>query len=70
MCHEERRLARTVASKHVALIFACTEEARSSIAKMGNYAEEMITITRGHMQNTLEDVARVFNRENQRSMQK
>ncbi|KAL0819930.1 hypothetical protein ABMA28_007933 [Loxostege sticticalis] len=58
MCDEDRRECRTVASKHVALIYACTEEARASIAKMGNYAEEMITITKNHMQASLDDVAK------------
>ncbi|VVC87686.1 unnamed protein product [Leptidea sinapis] len=50
MCDEEKRSARTLASKHVALTYQCTEEARASIGKMGKYAEEMITITRNHMQ--------------------
>lgn len=53
MCKEERRAARTEASKHVALIYKCTEEARSSISKMGKYAKEMIGITRDHMENAL-----------------
>ncbi|XP_068619395.1 uncharacterized protein [Battus philenor] len=54
MCEEERRYARTIASRHVAEIYKCTEEARNSITKMGKYAEEMITITRNHMQLALE----------------
>lgn len=60
MCDEERRMSRTIASKHVALIYTCTEEARASIARMGKYAEEMIGITRNHMQVTLEEAARSF----------
>ncbi|CAB3248614.1 unnamed protein product [Arctia plantaginis] len=60
MCDEERRASRTTASKHLASIYACTEEARISIAKMGKYAEEMIGITRNHMQATLVDATRVF----------
>lgn len=60
MCDEERRSTRTLASTHVAQIYACTEEARASIAKMGKYAEEMIAITRNHMQSTLIDATRVF----------
>lgn len=71
MCDEERRAARTEASKHVSLIYSCTEEARSSIAKMGKYAEEMIGITRNHMQVSLEEAARMFGLEkNQRAMPK
>ncbi|CAH2046031.1 unnamed protein product, partial [Iphiclides podalirius] len=54
MCSEERRYARTIASRHVAQIYKCTQEARSSITKMGKYAEEMIMITRNHMQAALE----------------
>ncbi|XP_045776779.1 uncharacterized protein LOC123875141 [Maniola jurtina] len=57
MCDEERRASRTLASKHVALIYKCTEHARSSIAEMGKYAEEMITITRNHMDVALTEVA-------------
>ncbi|XP_034833765.1 uncharacterized protein [Maniola hyperantus] len=57
MCDEERRASRTLASKHVALIYKCTEHARSSIAEMGKYAEEMITITRNHMEVALSEVA-------------
>lgn len=60
MCDEERRASRTVASRHVASIYACTEDARGSIAKMGKYAEEMIGITRTHMQATLVDATRAF----------
>ncbi|XP_026725740.1 uncharacterized protein LOC113492477 [Trichoplusia ni] len=60
MCDEERRTARTVASRHVAAIYACTEDARGSIAKMGKYAEEMIGITRNHMQATLVEATRAF----------
>lgn len=55
MCDEERRAARTLASKHVAQIYACTEEARVSLAKMGKYAEEMISITKNHMESTLDE---------------
>ncbi|CAH0400378.1 unnamed protein product [Chilo suppressalis] len=58
MCDEERRQARTLASRHVAQIYRCTEEARASIAKMGKYAEEMIGITKNHMQNSLEDATK------------
>ncbi|KAJ0173821.1 hypothetical protein K1T71_010970 [Dendrolimus kikuchii] len=61
MCDEERRAARSLASKHVAKIYGCTEEARASIAKMGKYAEEMISITRKHMQATLEEKTRSLN---------
>nr|XP_049704734.1 uncharacterized protein LOC110383341 [Helicoverpa armigera] len=60
MCEEERRAARTLASRHVSSIYACTEEARGSIAKMGKYAEEMIGITRNHMQATLVEATRAF----------
>ncbi|KAJ8724147.1 hypothetical protein PYW07_008127 [Mythimna separata] len=60
MCDEERRASRTLASKHVSTIYACTEEARGSIAKMGKYAEEMIGITRNHMQATLMEATRAF----------
>lgn len=71
MCDEERRASRTVASKHVSLIYFCTEEARSSIAKMGKYAEEMIGITRNHMQVSLVDAARVFGQDkNQKAIEK
>ncbi|KAL4710203.1 hypothetical protein ACJJTC_005376 [Scirpophaga incertulas] len=55
MCNEERRQARTLASKHVADTYSCTEDARYSIIKMGTYAEEMIAITKNHMQMALED---------------
>ncbi|XP_022113289.2 uncharacterized protein LOC110991983 [Pieris rapae] len=55
MCDEERRAARTLASKHVARTFQCTEEARDSITKMGKYAEEMINITKSHMQAAVAD---------------
>ncbi|XP_047537184.1 uncharacterized protein LOC125071137 [Vanessa atalanta] len=58
MCNEERRATKTQASKHVALIYKCTEQARSSISKMGKYAEEMISITQNHMGNTLELVGK------------
>ncbi|XP_053613952.1 uncharacterized protein LOC128677264 [Plodia interpunctella] len=57
MCNEERRVAKTLASKHVSDIYKCTEEARVSIAKMGKYAEQMIGITRNHMQLVLESTA-------------
>lgn len=60
MCDEEKRAARTLASRHVATIYACTEDARGSIAKMGKYAEEMIGITRNHMQATLMEATRAF----------
>ncbi|CAF4797662.1 unnamed protein product [Pieris macdunnoughi] len=55
MCDEERRAARTLASKHVARTFECTEEARESITEMGEYAEEMINITKTHMQVAVAD---------------
>ncbi|CAK1549513.1 unnamed protein product [Leptosia nina] len=58
MCDEERRAARTLASKHVAMTYQCTEDARASIAKMGKYAEEMISITRNHMQNAVADATK------------
>lgn len=58
MCDEDRRDARTIASEHVAKIYECTEDARSSIAKMGKYAEEMISITRNHMDSVLEIVSK------------
>lgn len=60
MCEEERRAARTLANRHVSTIYACTEDARASIAKMGKYAEEMIGITRNHMQATLLEATRAF----------
>lgn len=60
MCDEERRYARTIASRHVAQIYKCTEEARNSITKMGKYAEEMITITRNHMQAALANATSKF----------
>ncbi|XP_050665669.1 uncharacterized protein LOC126965920 [Leptidea sinapis] len=60
MCDEEKRSARTLASKHVALTYQCTEEARASIGKMGKYAEEMITITRNHMQSAIADATQTF----------
>ncbi|XP_045528513.1 uncharacterized protein LOC123716700 [Pieris brassicae] len=55
MCDEERRAARTLASKHVAKTYQCTEEARASITEMGIYAEEMINITKRHMQVAVAD---------------
>ncbi|KAI8425395.1 hypothetical protein MSG28_007150, partial [Choristoneura fumiferana] len=58
MCDEERRAARTLASQHVANIYKCIKEARESIAKMGPYAEEMISITRQHMQSQLDDASK------------
>ncbi|XP_030038123.2 uncharacterized protein LOC115453557 isoform X1 [Manduca sexta] len=70
MCDEERRAARTLASKHVAQVYGCSEEARASIAKMGTYAEEMIGITRNHMQATMYDATRAFGAHAQRKMQK
>ncbi|XP_075982958.1 uncharacterized protein LOC142981146 [Anticarsia gemmatalis] len=60
MCAEERRASRSIASRHVSYVYACTEESRGSIAKMGKYAEEMIGITRAHMQATLVDATRAF----------
>ncbi|XP_072929575.1 uncharacterized protein [Epargyreus clarus] len=61
MCDEERRAARTVASRHVAQTYRCTEEARASMAKMAKYADEMISITRSHMQASLTDATRSLN---------
>lgn len=61
MCEGERRSARTVASNHVAQIYACTEDARTSITTMGKYAEEMIAITKRHMQVTVSKAAQTFN---------
>ncbi|XP_039758017.1 uncharacterized protein LOC120632262 [Pararge aegeria] len=58
MCDEERRALRTLASRHVAQIYKCTEHARTSIAEMGKYAEEMIKITRNHMQSSLNEMAK------------
>ncbi|CAK1583307.1 unnamed protein product [Parnassius mnemosyne] len=58
MCDEERRYARTIASRHIAHVYKCTEEARNSISKMGKYAEEMIAITRNHMQMAMENATR------------
>ncbi|XP_049877900.1 uncharacterized protein LOC126375100 [Pectinophora gossypiella] len=58
LCAEERRATRTTASNFVSQIFACTEDARAAIAKMGKYAEEMISITRTHMQTTMNTIAR------------
>ncbi|CAH2094276.1 unnamed protein product [Euphydryas editha] len=58
MCKEERRAARTEASKHVALIYKCTEEARLSISKMSKYAKEMIGITHNHMEKALARVGK------------
>ncbi|KOB67720.1 Integral membrane sensor signal transduction histidine kinase [Operophtera brumata] len=40
--------------------YTCLEEARSSIARMGKYAEEMIEITKSYMQVSMEDIARTF----------
>ncbi|KAH9628266.1 hypothetical protein HF086_017341 [Spodoptera exigua] len=60
MCDEERRASRTLANRHVAAIYACTEDARASIAKMGKYAEEMIGITRNYMQATLMEATKSF----------
>lgn len=60
MCDEERRDIKTVSSRHVALVYACTENARTTIAKMGKYAEEMIMLTRNHMQATLDDATKVL----------
>lgn len=70
MCNEERRAARTLASKHMSLIYKCTEQARTSIAKMGKYAEEMITITRKHMENALAEVAHKMANSDIHTMQK
>ncbi|CAG9789132.1 unnamed protein product [Diatraea saccharalis] len=67
MCDEERRQARTLASRHVAQIYSCTEGARASIAKMGKYAGEMIAITKNHMQNSLEDATKSLAAKVQRS---
>ncbi|XP_032521588.1 uncharacterized protein LOC116773273 [Danaus plexippus] len=58
MCNEERRAALTLASKHVSLIYKCTEQAKESISKMGKYAEEMISITRRHMEFALHEVGK------------
>ncbi|CAH0728144.1 unnamed protein product, partial [Brenthis ino] len=58
MCNEERRSAKNIASRHVSLIYKCTEQARNSIVKMGKYAEEMISITRRHMKNAMIQVAK------------
>lgn len=55
MCDEERRSVRTLASRHVSNVYTCTEQARSSISKMGKYAEEMISLTRNHMEKSLAD---------------
>ncbi|XP_045502926.1 uncharacterized protein LOC123699921 [Colias croceus] len=63
MCDEEKRDARTLASRHVALTYRCTEEARASIAKMGKYAEEMISITRNHMQAAVADATKFMNKD-------
>ncbi|XP_059058320.1 uncharacterized protein LOC131851787 [Achroia grisella] len=71
MCDEERRSARTLASKHVSHMYKCTEDAKSSIAKMGKYAEEMIGITRNHMQVVLDDTTKSLSVNSQaRSMPK
>ncbi|XP_026753705.3 uncharacterized protein LOC113513923 [Galleria mellonella] len=71
MCAEERRLVRNLASKHVAQMYKCTEEARASIAKMGKYAEEMIGITRNHMQLILDETSKSLLLKSQvRAMQK
>jgi Na+/phosphate symporter len=58
MCDEERRKARTLASKYVSQVYSCTEEARASIAKMGKYAQEMIAITKTHMQKATGNVTK------------
>ncbi|XP_061722150.1 uncharacterized protein LOC133528697 [Cydia pomonella] len=60
-CDEERRAARTLASQHVSDIHKCVEAARDGIAQMGVYADEMIQITRQHMQAQLNDATRSFN---------
>ncbi|KAM3958115.1 uncharacterized protein ACR2FA_007907 [Aphomia sociella] len=71
MCSEERRSARTLASKHVSQIYKCTEEARVSIAKMGKYAEDMIGITRNHMQEVLDETTKFLGQNGQvKPMQK
>ena len=70
MCDEERRAARTLASRHVSLIYKCTEQAKTSIAKMGKYAEEMIIITRKHMENALVEVANKLSNSDLHKIQK
>lgn len=60
MCDEERRSAKTLSSKHVSDIYKCTENARASIVKMGKYAEQMIGITRNHMQSVLDAATKNF----------
>lgn len=61
MCDEERRYARTISSGHVAQIYRCTQEAKGAITKMAKYAEQMITITRNHMQAALEKASNKTN---------
>ncbi|CAG4930930.1 unnamed protein product [Parnassius apollo] len=58
MCEEERRYARTIASRHIAHVYKCTEIAKNSISKLGKCAEEMIAITRNHMQMALENATK------------
>ncbi|KAI5632621.1 hypothetical protein NE865_14671 [Phthorimaea operculella] len=60
LCDEERRKARNIATNHVSLTYACTEDARVSIAKMGKYAEQMIALTKKHMQKTVSDTIKTF----------
>ncbi|XP_063627603.1 uncharacterized protein LOC134799129 [Cydia splendana] len=60
-CNEERRAARTLSSQHVSDIHKCVEAARDGIAQMGVYADEMIQLTRQHMQAQLNDATRSFN---------
>lgn len=58
LCNMERRESKTLASKHLAHIYDCTEAARLSITEMGKYTEEMVKITKDHMQSTLDKALR------------
>ncbi|KAJ2942112.1 hypothetical protein O0L34_g11028 [Tuta absoluta] len=60
LCDEERRKSRNIATNHVSQTYACTEDARVAIAKMGKYAEDMISITKNHMQKTVSDTIKTF----------
>ncbi|XP_028031307.1 uncharacterized protein LOC114243872 [Bombyx mandarina] len=70
MCNEDHRKIKTLANKHVAKIYVCTEEARKSIAKMGIYAQEMINITKKHMEGSLVEAAKFIDNVRQRILQR
>lgn len=66
MCDEERRAARTIASEHLANIYDCTQKARVSIPKLGKYADEMVSITKNHMEYVQQNLSTVYKLNNLR----